>query len=180
MSDLSILSGVSYAGPGTQNAPRTYYGLSSDAWARIGVLALLMIGLFWPNLRRLWLKTNPVTGQANWGHAFFIPLIGIYYLYLNREALLKAPIRSSPLKIPLTEIFWVNSRAWSAAQILWKGLWVCLAAFGYLSLGPTIAFVITLIVGALVLARYLPSNLLGLLIMAGGILLYGYGIWPGP
>ena len=89
MSDLSILSGVSYAGPGTQNAPRTYYGLSSDAWARIGVLALLMIGLFWPNLRRLWLKTNPVTGEANWGHAFFVPLIGLYYLYVNRDALLQ-------------------------------------------------------------------------------------------
>src|SRR2546423_5361005 len=97
MSDLSILSGVSYAGPGTQNAPRTYYGLSSDAWARIGVLALLMIGLFWPNLRRLWLKTNPVTGEANWGHAFFVPLIGLYYLYVNRDALLKARVRTSYL-----------------------------------------------------------------------------------
>jgi exosortase len=95
MSELSILPGVTYAGPGTQNAPRTYYGLSSDAWMRIGVLALLMIGLFWPNLRRLWLKTNPVTGEANWGHAFFIPLIGLYYLYLNRDALLKARVRTS-------------------------------------------------------------------------------------
>src|SRR5438067_235242 len=101
MSDLSILSGVSYAGPDTQNAPRTYYGLSSDAWARIGVLALLMIGLFWPNLRRLWLKTNPVTGEANWGHAFFVPLIGIYYLYLNRDALLKARVRTSYLGLAI-------------------------------------------------------------------------------
>jgi exosortase len=101
MSELSILPGVTYAGPGTQNASRTYYGLSSDAWARIGVLALLMIGLFWPNLRRLWLKTNPVTGEANWGHAFFVPLIGLYYLYLNRDALLKARVRTSYLGLAI-------------------------------------------------------------------------------
>src|SRR4051812_39985270 len=116
MSDLSILSGVSCAGPGTQDAPKTYYGLSSDAWMRIGVLALLMIGLFWPNLRRLWLKTNPISGEANWGHAFFVPLIGIYYLYLNRDALLKARVRTAYE---------------------------------------------------------------GLLIMIAGLLIFGYGIWPG-
>jgi exosortase len=95
MSELSILPGVTYAGSGAQNASRSYYGLSSDAWTRIGVLALLMVGLFWPNLRRLWLKTNPVTGEANWGHAFFIPLIGLYYLYLNRDGLLKARVTTA-------------------------------------------------------------------------------------
>src|SRR5258707_14743755 len=105
MSELTISPGVTYAGSDTQNAPRTYYGLSSDAWMRIGVLALLMIGLFWPNLRRLWLKTNPVTGEANWGHAFFVPLIGLYYLYLNLDALLRARGTSSTLNIALTDIF---------------------------------------------------------------------------
>ncbi|HEV8606906.1 MAG TPA: exosortase/archaeosortase family protein [Tepidisphaeraceae bacterium] len=94
MSELSVLPGVQYAGSSDEK-PRTYLSLSTDAWMRIGVLALLMIGLFWPNLRRLWLKTNPVTGEANWGHAFFIPLIGLYYLYLNRDALLKARVRTS-------------------------------------------------------------------------------------
>src|SRR5438128_9994599 len=98
MSELSIVSGVEYAGPGTQNAPRTCYGLSSDAWMRIGVLALLMIGLFWPNLRRLWLKTNPVTGEADWGHAFFVPLIGAYCVYRDRDALLKACVETSYLR----------------------------------------------------------------------------------
>src|SRR5882672_2231845 len=95
MSELTISRGVTYAGSDTQNAPRTYYGLNTDAWMRIGVLALLMVGLFWPNLRRLWLKTNPVSGEANWGHAFFIPLIGVYYLYLNRDALLKARVTTA-------------------------------------------------------------------------------------
>src|SRR5207249_6413747 len=72
-----------------------------DAWTRIGVLALLLVGLFWPNLRRLWLKTNPVTGEANWGHAFFVPLIGLYYLYLNRDALLKARVRTAYSGLPI-------------------------------------------------------------------------------
>src|SRR6476620_9329152 len=110
MSDVSILSGVKYAGQGTQTASRTYYGLSSDAWVRIGVLALLMIGLFWPNLRRLWLKTNPVTGEANWGHAFFVPLIGIYYLYLNRDALL-SPSKKKASKNARTIGIWLQFEA---------------------------------------------------------------------
>jgi exosortase len=95
MSELSVLSGVDYANPDTSQGSKTYYGLSPEAWMRIGVLALLMVGLFWPNLRRLWLKTNPITGEANWGHAFFVPLIGLYYLYINRDALLKARVRTS-------------------------------------------------------------------------------------
>src|SRR3954469_173609 len=97
MNELSVLSGVDYASPGTSQGSRTYYGLTAEAWTRIGVLALLMVGLFWPNLRRLWLKTNPITGEANWGHAFFVPLIGLYYLYINRDALLKARVRTSYL-----------------------------------------------------------------------------------
>lgn len=45
--------------------------------------------LFWPNLRRLWDKTNPIYGEANWGHAICIPIIGLYYLYVNREKLVQ-------------------------------------------------------------------------------------------
>lgn len=56
-------------------------------WLRIGVIALLMTLLYWPNLRRLWFKTAPFVGEANWQHAFLVPLVGLYYLYVNREAL---------------------------------------------------------------------------------------------
>ena len=52
------------------------------------MLVALFAMLFWPNLRRLWDKTNPFDGDDNWKHAPFVPLIGLYYLYLNRGKLL--------------------------------------------------------------------------------------------
>src|SRR5688500_19481633 len=83
------------AGAGhTPDAPEPlWFGLSRPAWLRIWIVAGLMLALFWPSLRRLWDKTNPFYGEANWGHSLFIPLIGLYYLYLNRDALLKAPVQ---------------------------------------------------------------------------------------
>jgi exosortase len=64
---------------------RLYLGLSADTWGRIGVIVGLFSALYWPNLRRLWQKTNPFDGEANWGHAICVPIIGIYYLYVHRE-----------------------------------------------------------------------------------------------
>lgn len=93
-----------------------YFGLPLSAWVQIAAIAAAMAVLFWPNLRRLILKTNPFTGEANWGHSIVIPIIGIYYLYVNRDELLRATVKP----------------AWS-----------------------------------------------GLFIMLGGILIAGYGIYPG-
>ena len=76
-------------------------GLSREAWTRIGIITLLFAALFWPNLRRLWGKTNPFYGEPNWGHSVFVPLIGLYYLYLNREELLKARVRPGWLGLPI-------------------------------------------------------------------------------
>ena len=100
-SDIASLSVPPYAQQDMPWPNRVYYGLSGRAWLRIGMIGTLMIALFWPNLRRLFLKTNPFTGEANWGHSFFVPLIGLYYLYLNRESLLKAVIRPGWLGLPI-------------------------------------------------------------------------------
>ena len=69
-----------------------YFGLSLTSWLKISTIATLLIITYWPNLRRLYLKVNPFTGEPNWGHSIFIPIIGLYYLYLNREELLRAPV----------------------------------------------------------------------------------------
>jgi exosortase len=94
----------------------TWAGLKYSTWVKVGLIAGLMVATFWPNLRRLWEKTNPFTGEANWGHAIAVPFIGFYYLYVHRDEL-----RSTPIKT-----------AWS-----------------------------------------------GLVILLGGVLVFGYGIWPG-
>jgi exosortase len=46
--------------------------------------------VFWHNLVRLWLKTNPFNGEANWSHSICVPIIGLYYLFVHREDLIKA------------------------------------------------------------------------------------------
>lgn len=66
--------------------------LSKSALLKAGILALLVAGTFWSSLWRLWSKTNPFYGEANWGHAVIVPFVGLYYLYLHRDELLKAPI----------------------------------------------------------------------------------------
>jgi exosortase len=105
------------SGPVEPSEP-LWLGLPVSAWVKIATVTMLMIALFWPNLRRLWEKTNPFTGEANWGHAICIPFVALYYLYVNREELLKSAAVS-------------------------KGSWA------------------------------------GLAIMILGILVFGYGIWPG-
>jgi len=83
-----------------------FYGLTLTAWLKIGIVTALMACLFWPNLRRLWDKTNPIYGEDNWKHAIAIPIVGIYYLFANREQLLAARPRT----------------AWSGAGILLLGI----------------------------------------------------------
>src|ERR1051325_11046502 len=87
MSDVSSVNAPSPAGATSLRHERIACGLSGRAWGRIAVMVGLMGAVFWPNLRRLWLKTNPISGEPNWGHSIFVPLIGLYYLYINREDL---------------------------------------------------------------------------------------------
>jgi len=96
---MSHSTPLEYESLGTARAageiePR-WLGLGQTAWVKIGVITILFAALFWPNLRRLWEKTNPFTGEANWGHAMGVPIIGLYYLYLNRDKLLAARAKTS-------------------------------------------------------------------------------------
>src|SRR5206468_9744687 len=72
-----------------------HLGLSLDAWVKIGILAPLFIAIYWLVLRWLWDKTNPYNGEANWGHAAFIPLAGLYYLFIKRDELKATPVKTS-------------------------------------------------------------------------------------
>ena len=78
---------------GDRDAEPLLWGLSAAAWLKVLVVGGLLVALFRFNLARLWSKTNPVSGDPNWGHTPIIPLIGLYYLYLNRDALLAARVK---------------------------------------------------------------------------------------
>ena len=67
--------------------------MGTETWVKVGVVAALFVGVFWMNLRRLWLKTAPFIGEANWGHSIFVPIVGLYYLFANRETLRAAGVR---------------------------------------------------------------------------------------
>jgi hypothetical protein len=52
------------------------YGLSLESWLKVAILTPLFVAVYWLVLRWLWDKTNPVYGEANWGHAVCIPAVG--------------------------------------------------------------------------------------------------------
>ncbi len=101
MSTASPSSSIEYASAGRSDAAEEFLGISFSAWLRIALMAALMIALFRFNLWRLWLKTNPVTGEANWGHSMVVPFIGLYYLYIHREELLKARVYTAWTGLPV-------------------------------------------------------------------------------
>ncbi len=147
------------------------YGLSLSTWVKIGVLLVLFAALFWPNLRRLWQKTNPFTGEGNWEHAIFIPLIGLYYLYVNSEDLLKRHIQ--PLGVGQ-----FDRRRWVSGLVT-------------LGIGAACYFLLPLLsqsqgvrlqAGGMALMIWGTLALLlnwGVATVLFGIGTFAYGIWPG-
>lgn len=93
MSTISYRASQPPVNPAVEASPGQegrWLGISLGTWIKIASLTALFAMLFWPNLRRLWEKTNPVSGDDNWKHGLFVPLIGLYYLYVNRDLLQKA------------------------------------------------------------------------------------------
>ena len=160
---------LEYAHPGGEPL---YWGLTATAWVKAAIVAALMAALFRFNLYRLWLKTAPGIGEPNWQHAIFVPLAGLYYLFVNREELLRAKVR------PLRVGDFTRRRLVGGLVLLVSG--VLLAVVGPLLLH---GFAGGIAQSAGVAAAVL--GFLGLLLNWGlgtvvlGILLFGYGIWPG-
>jgi exosortase len=150
-----------------------HYGLSLGTWLKVGLLTVLFAALFWSNLWRLWQKTNPFTGEGNWEHAIFIPLLGLYYLYVNSDDLLRR--RVEPLKV--TD--WSRPR-WISA--------LCFIGFGAMCyfilplVGPLQSQAARVEAAGIALMGW---GLLALAVNWGiattifGIILFAYGIWPG-
>jgi exosortase len=107
---------LNYSSPRDEGEP-VYLGLTGATWGKIGIIAALFAAVFWPNLRRLWQKTNPINGEPNWSHSFFVPLIGLYYLYVHREEILKAKPRQF-----IWGAFTRRSRLWVGGIMLVGGM----------------------------------------------------------
>lgn len=130
-----------------------------------------MVLTFRFNLVRLWLKTNPFTGEPNWGHSICIPFIGLYYLYLNREELLKLKVK------PLLAGNFSRARFISAGLCIAAGLVAMVVgprilaaqASRFHEMGQALA-----VLGVMVLALDW-----GLAMLFAGLLTFAYGIWPG-
>ncbi len=149
-----------------------YFGVSTETWGRVLVIAALFAAVFWPNLRRLWLKTNPFTGEANWSHSIFVPLIGLYYLFINREELIKAGA---------TDFIWGRflrpGRAVVAAVMAAVGAGMYFVAESRSGLVFSMISAIGSAVGALGVLVFLLDWSLGIILF--GIAVYVYGIYPG-
>lgn len=163
--------GDSSAQPVAEEAEKVYLGLSLLTWVKIGLVAVLFVALFRFNLVRLWWKTNPFTGEANWGHAICIPFIGLYYLYIHREELLAAAVQ------PVLVSQWTRRRLMSAGVTVGGGLLL----WGIAVLGSENRLDRLEAPAQAMVALGILSLLLnwGLGTLMFGILLFLYGVYPG-
>jgi exosortase len=92
-----------------------YYGLSLATWIKIGVITILMVALYRFNLARLWAKTNPINGQGSFEHAIFVPMIGLYYLYVWRDALV-SPSAAQSIAAPVER--WTLPGIWTFLHVI--------------------------------------------------------------
>lgn len=109
-----------------------YAGLKLETWMKIGLITALFAAVFWPNLRRLWDKTNPINGEPNWGHAVCVPIIGLYFLYANRDELLRQPIQTrwEGMLIMLGGILFYGWAIWPGQNDFFKDFGMVVALFG--------------------------------------------------
>lgn len=161
-------------GGSSENLPKGWLGLPIRAWLMAGLLALAFGALYFDSLLRLWWKTNPINGSAEWAHAVFVPIVGLYYLFLNLDDLLKAKVR------PLIGLDFTRARFISAGALLGAGL-----LFSYVLPrlpGPFANYageVGTLGSGFMGMALFVLVFDWGIGTLLFGLLTYAYGIYPG-
>ena len=136
----------------------------------------LTLFVFRFNLVRLYEKTNPINGEANWGHSFCVPLIGLYYLYLNRDALFAAKVEPLlPGAYTRRQLF-ISGGVFLGA-ILWLGWRQFLLDTGaFFSFGNMVG---PALVGIAASALLCLIGGWGFGTMIFGLLASAYGIWPG-
>ena len=165
---------MSTAGLGLAANEPLYLGMTLPTLLKTLIISALFVATFRFDLHRLWNKTNPINGDPNWGHAICVPIIGLYYLFMNREALRNVPIE------PLLAGRFTRGRFVSAAVTTALGLVIYYAVpllfqFQDLFMAPIRGAGLGLAVLGLLVAVFDWG--IGLLLF--GLLTFQFGIWPG-
>lgn len=134
------------------------WGVPVFTWLMAGLLGALFVATYWTNLRRLWWKTNPFNGVDEWAHAVFVPIVGIMYLFLHLDELLKTPVK------PLLGITFTKKRFISAGATAIAGA-ACYFA------GPMIGSLIGEMGGGII-----QFGGIGLMVLAGMVVVLDWGI----
>lgn len=154
--------------------PIGWLGVPIRAWWMIGLLTVVFAATYRTNLWRLWLKTNPINGTADWPHAVFIPIVGIYFLLLNLDDVLKEPVK------PLLGADFKPYRFISAGAAFALGLvlWKVLPTLP----GPFQAYATeigSLGVGIVLLGVFGLAFDWGIGLLLAGLACFVYGVYPG-
>lgn len=154
-----------------------YYGLKASAWLKILVFTAALVALFRFNIARLWAKANPFTG-TDWQHTFIIPVVGIYYLYLNSDRLLSSPVKPILLeRITRNRLIGSVSAILAGVLVYFAGGPVVGAVFG--NSDTFVAFAHAFGYAASAWGIMMLALGWGLGNLVFGLLVFAYGIWPG-
>lgn len=155
----------------TDESNDRFWGLTLTTWVQVVTVTVLMCALFRFNLVRLWGKTNPFNGQdPNWQHSIFVPLIGLYYLYIHRDELMRAT--DTPAK-----------RELSIRILAFLGLVLVGSVTGLLfatgSIDSTLLLCGLLTLGMAISVAVPLASVFGTVLMLSGLLIFAFGIYPG-
>jgi exosortase len=157
----------------TADIQRGWLDVPVRAWVMVGCMAALFIALYWTSLERLWKHTNPINGTKEWAHAIFVPVVGVYYLYLHLDELMKRKVK------PLVGLEFTPARFISAAVLAVVGvvLWFVVPHLGGLFSDYGNWFEI-LGKGAIGLAAFVAVLDWGLGTLLAGLIIYTAGVSP--
>ena len=146
-------------------------------WGKLAILATLFAAVYYPNLVRLWLKTNPISGNPNWSHSVVVPIVGLYYLYLRREQIVATPVRprvgldfDKPRLLGALCVALVGGVVWLLGETALTSV-----QFGLFNAGNIAALGGKVLLGLAALALVVDW---GLALLLGGLALGAAGIYP--
>lgn len=158
---------------GEPSVVRGWLGVPIRVWVILGSMTVLFVALYWTSLERLWKHTNPINGTKEWAHAIFVPVVGIYYLYIHLDELMKTKVK------PLVGLDFTPTRFLSVGVLIAIGLVLWFAV--PLLPGPFEAYgnwFKILGKGAIGLALFVALFDWGVGTLLAGLLIYTAGVSP--